>query len=90
MMNIDITITLKIGLVEDEVFDVDAFTDPELALSNYKSGLYDLVLIDIKMPKMDGFELYEQLKKVDPDVNVCFLTAGEIYHEEMREIEHCT
>jgi CheY-like chemotaxis protein len=90
MMNIDITITLKIGLVEDEVFDVDAFTDPELALSNYKSGLYDLVLIDIKMPKMDGFELYEQLKKVDPDVNVCFLTASEMYHEEMREIEHCT
>jgi DNA-binding response OmpR family regulator len=84
----DITITLQIGL-EAGGFDVDAFTDPKLALSSFKPGLYDLVLIDIMMPKMDGFALYERLKKVDSDVKVCFLTASEMYHEEIREVEHC-
>jgi DNA-binding response OmpR family regulator len=84
----DITLMLKLGL-EDGGFDVDAFSDPELALSSFRPGLYDLVLIDIMMPKMDGFALYEQLKKVDPGVRVCFLTASEMYHEENRGIEHC-
>ena len=84
----DITITLQIGL-EAGGFDVDAFTDLKLALSSFKPGLYDLVLIDIMMPKMDGFALYERLKKVDPDVKVCFLTASEIYHQEVREKDHC-
>ncbi|HZA65280.1 MAG TPA: response regulator [Nitrososphaeraceae archaeon] len=84
----DITLMLKLGL-EDGGFDVDAFSDPELALFSFRRGLYDLVLIDIMMPKMDGFALYEQLKKVDPGVKVCFLTASEMYHEENRGIEHC-
>jgi CheY-like chemotaxis protein len=79
---------LQVGL-EDGGLDVDAFTDPELALSSFKAELYDLVLIDIKMPKMDGFVLYELLKTVDPDVKLCFLTAGEMYHSEAREVEHC-
>ena len=57
----DITFTLEAGL-EDGGFDVDAFTDPELALSSFKPGLYDLVIIDIKMPQIDGFVLYELLK----------------------------
>jgi DNA-binding response OmpR family regulator len=84
----DITLMLKLGL-EDGGFDVDAFSDPELVLFSFRRGLYDLVLIDIMMPKMDGFALYEQLKKVDPGVKVCFLTASEMYHEENRGIEHC-
>jgi DNA-binding response OmpR family regulator len=86
----DLTITLKIGLEEGGGFDVDAFTDPELALSSFKPGKYHLVILDIVIPKMDGFELYERLKKVDPGINVCFLTASEMYHEEMRGIEHST
>jgi DNA-binding response OmpR family regulator len=86
----DITITLKIGLEEDGGFDVDAFTDPEQALSSFKPDLYDLVLVDIKMPKMDGFVFYERLKTVEPDVKVCFLTAGEMYREEIREVKHST
>jgi CheY-like chemotaxis protein len=44
-----------------------------------------LIILDIVMPQMDGFLLYEQLKTVDPGVKVCFLTASEMYHEEMRE-----
>jgi CheY-like chemotaxis protein len=84
----DITLTLQLGL-EVGGFDVDAFTDPDLALKSFKPNFYDLVLIDIMMPNMDGFELYERLKKVDPDVKVCFLTASEMYHEKIREVEHC-
>ena len=84
----DITVTLQVGL-EEGGFDVDAFTDPLLALKSFKPNFYDLVLIDIVMPKIDGFELYERLKKVDPDVKVYFLTASEMYHEEFRDVEHC-
>jgi CheY-like chemotaxis protein len=86
----DITLTLQVGLEEGGGFGVDAFTDPDLALKSFKRNFYDLVLIDIMMPNMDGFELYERLKKVDPDVKVCFLTASEMYHEKIREVEHCT
>jgi DNA-binding response OmpR family regulator len=80
----DITLTLQIGLEEDGGFDVDAFTNPERAISCFKPDLYDLVLIDIKMPKMDGFVLYKRLKTVDPDVKVCFLTTSEMYREDIR------
>jgi CheY-like chemotaxis protein len=83
----DITLTLQAGL-EAGGFDVDAFTDPKLALSSFKPGLYNLVLIDVMMPEMDGFELYERLKELDPDVKVCFLTASEMYHQKIREVEH--
>jgi DNA-binding response OmpR family regulator len=85
----DITVALQVGL-EDGGFDVDTFTDPSLALKSFKLGFYDLVLIDIVMPDIDGFELYERLKKIDPDVKVCFLTASEMYHEEFRKAEHCS
>jgi DNA-binding NtrC family response regulator len=84
----DITIALQVEL-EDVGFDVDTFTDPSLALKSFKPNFYDLVLIDIIMPNMDGFELHERLKKIDPDMKVCFLTASEMYHEEFRKVEHC-
>jgi DNA-binding response OmpR family regulator len=84
----DVTVALKVGL-EDGGFDVDTFTDPSLALKSFKPNFYDLVLIDIVMADIDGFELYERLKKMDPNVNVCFLTASEMYHEEFRKAEHC-
>jgi CheY-like chemotaxis protein len=80
----DITFTLQAEL-EDGGFNVDAFVDPELTLSSFKPGLYDLVLIDIMMPKMDGFVLYERLMTIDPDIKICFLTASEMYLEEIRE-----
>jgi DNA-binding response OmpR family regulator len=70
----DITFTLQ-AVLEDGGFNVDAFIDPELVLSSFKPGLYDLVLINIMMPKMDGFALYERLKKVDPGVKIRFLTV---------------
>ncbi|MFZ0554911.1 MAG: response regulator [Nitrososphaeraceae archaeon] len=69
-------------------FKVDSFNDPREALSKYKPGLYDLVILDIKMPKMDGFELYQEIKKKDNNANVCFLTASEQYYEEFRKKEY--
>jgi two-component system, OmpR family, response regulator ChvI len=81
----DITYTFTIGL-EDNGFAVDTFNDPQEALSNFKAGLYDLLLIDIKMPKMNGFELYQEMEKIDDKVKVCFITAFEVYYKSLREL----
>ena len=69
-------------------FQVDSFNDSQEALSKYEPGLYDLVILDIKMPNMDGFELYHEIKKKDANAKVCFLTASELYYEEFREKEY--
>ena len=76
--------------LEDDGFKVDTFTDPQSALSVFKEGKrrkYDVLILDIKMPNMNGFELYEQIKKLDNKVKVCFLTAyGEGYTEEFKKM----
>ena len=69
-------------------FKVNSFNDPQEALSKFKSGLKDLVVFDIKMPKMDGFELYHEIKKKDNNAKICFLTASELYYEEFRNKEY--
>jgi CheY-like chemotaxis protein len=73
--------------LEDEGFEVDTFTDPLLALSTFKVGkIYDLLILDIKMPNMNGFDLYDAVKKIDNNVKACFLTAfGEGYTEEFEK-----
>jgi len=81
----DITIAFHMGL-ESKGFIVDTFNDPQGALSNFKAGLYDLLLIDIKMPKMNGFELYQEIEKIDNRVKVCFITAFEVYYKSLREL----
>ena len=80
----DITYTLS-SVLEDNGFEVDSTTDPVLALSNYKTNFYDLVILDIKMPVMDGFELCKKIRELDPKVKICFLTASEMFYEEYRE-----
>jgi DNA-binding response OmpR family regulator len=75
----DINLALKVTL-EEEGFKVDTFDDPLVALDNFKERFYDLLILDIKMPKMNGFELYKQIKTIDNKVKVCFLTAGEMYY----------
>jgi DNA-binding response OmpR family regulator len=81
----DITAVLKKGL-EQNGFAVDTFNDPRVALSNFKPQFYDLMIIDIRMPHINGFDLYRELKKKDRSVRVCFLTAFEIYYEEFRKM----
>ncbi len=82
----DVTKTFQLGL-EESGFRVDTFNDPEIALSNYKSNVYDILLLDIKMPKMNGFELYEKIRKIDNNVRtkICFITAYEVYYQSLRE-----
>jgi two-component system catabolic regulation response regulator CreB/two-component system response regulator ChvI len=79
----DITTVFSLGL-EDNGFRVNAFNDPKQAISSFKSGLYDLALIDYKMPNMNGFELYREIRKIDHRVKVCFVTAFELYYEELK------
>jgi DNA-binding response OmpR family regulator len=75
-------------VLEYNGFKVDTFTDPQEALSNYKPGYYDLVILDIKMPRIDGFQLYGEIKKKDQNAKICFLTASELYYEEFRKREY--
>lgn len=77
----DINLTLKIVL-EGNDFKVDSFTNPLLALQNFKSGLYDLVLLEVNMPVMNGFGLYQAIRNLDDKVKICFLTAASYVHYE--------
>jgi two-component system, OmpR family, response regulator ChvI len=82
---IDITLAFKKGL-ESNGFLVDTYNDPIAALLNFKSDFYDLLLVDVRMPKMNGFELYQEIEKVDKKTKVCFITAFEVYYHALREI----
>lgn len=85
----DLTMICSLAL-QYHGFKVDTFNDSQEALSNFKPGYYDLVILDIKMPNMDGFELYDKIKKKDDKVKICFLTASELYYEEFRKKEYST
>jgi DNA-binding response OmpR family regulator len=74
-------------MMETGGFSVDVFNDSAGALRNFKPHFYDLVMLDLVMPKMDGFDLYKELRKQDPDVNVCFIMASGQYHEDLRKEE---
>ncbi|HYA84437.1 MAG TPA: response regulator [Candidatus Bathyarchaeia archaeon] len=82
----DINTILK-KVFEQNGFDADSYDDPILALENFKPGSYDILLLDIKMPEMDGFQLYQKMKRIDSKVKVCFLTASEMYYERFRKEE---
>jgi DNA-binding response OmpR family regulator len=75
------------NVLEDNGFVVDSYTNPTLALSNFKPGLYDLLILDIKMPEINGFDLYEKMKKIDSNVRVCFLTASPLFYEQYRRVD---
>ena len=62
-------------VLESNGFEVTSYNDPVIALSSYKPHHYDLVILDVKMAKIDGFELYNEIKKIDNQTKVCFITA---------------
>jgi two-component system, OmpR family, response regulator ChvI len=95
----DITFSLKKVLEEYNGYEhkknggglfeliVDTFTDPADVVSNYNQpGMYDLLIIDIVMPKMNGFELYEKVREIDDKAKACFITAHELYYESLRDL----
>ena len=81
----DITFTLKKGLENSGMFEVDVFNDPQEALSNFKPNYYDFLLIDVRMPHMSGYDLYDNIKKIDSKVKSCFISAYEINYQALRE-----
>ena len=70
----DVGRTLEM-ILENYGFDIDCFTDPAMALEKFKPNLYDLIILDIKMPEPNGFKLYNQLKSRDPKIKTLFITA---------------
>ncbi len=71
----DICLTLA-NVLEGNGFVVDTFDDPLVALENFRKDSYGLLILDIKMKKMNGLELYKEIKKIDNKVKICFLTAS--------------
>jgi CheY-like chemotaxis protein len=89
---LDIARLFKLGLERQGGFEVDVYNDPIVALSNYRPGIYDLLLLDIKMPKMNGLELYESIREKEKEENgggeikVCFITAFEESFNEFQRL----
>jgi DNA-binding response OmpR family regulator len=81
----DVSLTIKVVL-EENGFKVDSFNDASEALENFTTGLYDLLLLDVKMPGMTGFSLYSEIRKLDDKVSICFLTAAnDVYYETLKK-----
>jgi CheY-like chemotaxis protein len=89
---VDITTIFKLALERVDL-QVDVYNDPLLALTDYKAGMYDLLLFDIRMPGMNGFELYRKIKDIEEEEKkvkngkprVCFITAFEEFRSEFKE-----
>lgn len=79
----DNTLCFKRGL-EANGFNVDTFSEPLLVLPKFKPDLYDLLLLDINMPHMNGLDLYQEIRKIDHKVKICFLTAFEVNPENLK------
>jgi len=84
--NPDIVLTLRVGLESDPTLQVFGFDNPVTALVEFKPNFYDLLLIDVNMPLLDGFQLAQDLVLRDINVRVCFMTAGEINMDAAREV----
>ena len=81
----DLTITFK-AILQGAGFIVNTYEDPLIALSNFIPRFYDLIILDIEMPKMNGFDLSRQILELDSNVKICFITAGEANIEVLREL----
>jgi len=81
----DITLSFKM-ILENNGFKVDSYNDPLEALNSFEPSSYDLLLLDIRMPKMDGFQLYDELRKKDQSVKVIFITAFDVNYEALRKM----
>ncbi|HEY5737039.1 MAG TPA: response regulator [Nitrososphaeraceae archaeon] len=84
----DIALALSLGL-ESNGFSVDTFTSSITALANFKSDFYKLALLDIKIPEMDGIELYKKIRDKDKKIKVCFVSAYDVDYHTVKEYSTC-
>ena len=84
----DIALALSLGL-ESNGFSVDTFTNSITALTNFKSDFYKLALLDIKIPEMDGIELYKRIRDKDKKIKVCFVSAYDVDYHTVKEYSTC-
>ena len=82
---VDITLYFRLALEDSVLFEVETYNDPLVALSNYRPNSYELLLLDIRMPVMNGLELYDKIKRIDNKVKVCFISAYDIDYTALRE-----
>jgi CheY-like chemotaxis protein len=89
----DVSLTFKVGLEgyyyqdnERRIFKVHTYNNPVLALSEFKTHFYDLMLVDVYMPDMNGFQLCEKILELDANIKVCFMSSAEINIQALREI----
>jgi DNA-binding response OmpR family regulator len=87
----DISFSFKVGIEDSNTYTnrkIEVYTsnNPLIALSEFKPNFYDLLLVDIEMPDMNGFELSEKILAIDIDVKVCYMSSGEINRDALREI----
>jgi DNA-binding NtrC family response regulator len=82
---LDIVYLVKVGL-ERNGFEVDSYVDPILALQNFKRGTYQLLILDIKMPKMNGLDFLDKIKKENDKIKVCFFTASEEFASNYKNV----
>jgi CheY-like chemotaxis protein len=80
----DINFIVKTISEKQRGFRVDSLHDPELALKSFRPGLYDLLILDIRMPKMNDIDLYNKISKMDENIRVCFLSANEQFYEDIK------
>ena len=80
----DTTSSLSLSLEDSGLFEVDLFNDALVALSKFRPNNYDLLLLDVNMPKMSGYELYNEILKVDNKVKVCFIGTHNIDYNALR------
>lgn len=83
----DITISIS-AVLESNDLEVTSYNDPLLALSSFRRRYYDLVILDVKMPKIDGFKLYNEIRKIDNQTKVCFITATDKITMSPRESQN--
>jgi DNA-binding response OmpR family regulator len=81
----DTAAVMKTGL-NRHGFEVDSFVDSKLALQHFKAGLYDLLLLDVLMKGLDGFELYNKMRKIDENIQICFISASNTFYEKYKSL----
>jgi FixJ family two-component response regulator len=85
-VNPDIVLTLRVGLETDPMMRVHSYDNPVTAMVEFEPNFYDLLLIDVNMPVLDGFQLAQNLLRRDLNVRICFMTSGEINMNAAREV----